>query len=212
MRAGSRDHGSHDAMLTPRTPLHLGRPSKVQRYCSSMHRAMEEDSLMTRYDDDKMIDICCEYVKEYDIKFNPTKTVCIKYGDKVQLYDHVVMTGNTIEWATNVRHLGNFVDVALSDSLDCRYKRSMFIGYVNKLISKLRHLQPKVLLNLLNTYCCSFYGSSTWGLHSNGFNSCVTGWNIGVRNILGLPYTTHTWMLGPLANSVHMKYKLYIRD
>ena len=25
----------------------------------------------------KMIDICCEYAKEYDITFNPTKTVCI---------------------------------------------------------------------------------------------------------------------------------------
>ena len=31
--------------------LHLGRPSRVQRYSSSMHRAMEEGSLMTRYDD-----------------------------------------------------------------------------------------------------------------------------------------------------------------
>ena len=51
----------------------------------------------------------------------------------------------------NTRHLGNFVDVALSDSLDCRYKRSMFIGYVNKLISKFGHLQPK--LNLFNKYC-----------------------------------------------------------
>ena len=35
-----------------RTPLHHGRPSRVQRYSSNMHRAMEEDSLMTRYDDD----------------------------------------------------------------------------------------------------------------------------------------------------------------
>ena len=52
MRAGSREHGSHVAMLTPRTPLQLGRPSRVQRYSLSMHRAMEEDSLMTRYDDD----------------------------------------------------------------------------------------------------------------------------------------------------------------
>ena len=67
----------------------------------------------------KMNYICCEYAQEYDIKFNPTKTVCIKYGDKVRLYKHVVMNGNTIEWADNVRHLGNFVDVALSDSLDC---------------------------------------------------------------------------------------------
>ena len=52
MQAGSRDHDSHDAMLTPRTPIHLGRPSKIQRYSSSMHRSMEEDSLITRYDDD----------------------------------------------------------------------------------------------------------------------------------------------------------------
>ena len=88
----------------------------------------------------------------------------------------------------------------------------MFIGYVNKCISKFGHLQSKVLLNVFNTYCCSFYGSPTWGFYSNGFNSCVTAWNIGVRKILSLPYTTHTWMLEPLTNSVHMKYKVYIRD
>ena len=127
------------------------------------------------------------------LHLTPPKTVCIKYGDMVELNEHVVMNGNIIEWADNVRHLGNFVDATLSDSVDCRYKRSMFIGYVNKLISKFGHLQPKVLLNLFNTYCCSFYGSSIWRLHSNGFNSCVTAWNTGVRN-------------------VHMKYKLHIRD
>ena len=52
MRPGNREHVSHVAMHTPRTPLHLGRPSRVQRYSSSMHRAMEEDSLMIRHDDD----------------------------------------------------------------------------------------------------------------------------------------------------------------
>ena len=46
-----RVYVSHVAMLTLRTPLHLGRPSRVQRYSSSMHREMEEDSLMTRYDE-----------------------------------------------------------------------------------------------------------------------------------------------------------------
>ena len=54
LRAGSREHGSHVAMVTPRTPLHLGRPSRVQRYSSSIHRAMEEDSLVTRYDDENL--------------------------------------------------------------------------------------------------------------------------------------------------------------
>ena len=49
-----------------------------------------------------MIDICCEYAEEYDITFNPTKTVCIKYGDKVQLNEHVVMNGNTFEWVLDI--------------------------------------------------------------------------------------------------------------
>ena len=69
--------------------------------------------------------------------------------------EHVVMNGDIIEWADNVRHLGN--------SVDCRYKSSMFIGYVNKLISQFGYLQPKVLLNLFNTYCCYLYGASAWG-------------------------------------------------
>ena len=51
MNAGWQ-HVSPVAMLTPRTPMHIGRPSRVQRYSSIMHRAMEEDSLMTRYDDE----------------------------------------------------------------------------------------------------------------------------------------------------------------
>ena len=46
MQAGSREHVSHVAMLTPRTPLHPGRPSRVQRDSSSMLRAMEDMMMM----------------------------------------------------------------------------------------------------------------------------------------------------------------------
>ena len=62
------------------------------------------------------------------------------------------MNGNISEWAANVKLLGNFVDATLSDSLDCRYKRLMFIGYVNKLISKFGHLQPKVVFRQINSF------------------------------------------------------------
>ena len=89
------------------------------------------------------------------------------------------MNGFTVQWSESVRHIGIFVDSTLSDSLDCRYKRSMFIGYVNKLISKFGHLQPHILLNLFKTYCCFFFGASTWRLNSAGFKSCTTAWNVG---------------------------------
>ena len=105
----------------------------------------------------EMIVLCCEYAKEYDITFNPKKTVCIKFGSKIHIDEHVSMNRFTVQWSESVRHLGNFVDSTLSDSLDCRYKQSMFIGYVNKLISKLGHLQPHILINLFKTYCCSFF-------------------------------------------------------
>ena len=44
LAAESRAHMLQCSLLTD-----LGRPSRVQRYSSSMHRAMEEDSLMTQY-------------------------------------------------------------------------------------------------------------------------------------------------------------------
>ena len=149
----------------------------------------------------EMIVLCCEYAKQYDITFNPKKTVCIKFGWIVLFFDATVlmsMNGCTVQWSESVRHLGNFVGSTLSDSLDCRYKRSMFIGYVNELISKFGHLQPHILINIFKTYCCSFFGSSTWRLNSAGFKSCTTAWNVGVRRLLNLPNTTHTWLLGPL--------------
>ena len=51
-----------------------------------------------------------------------------------------------------------------------------------------------------------------WHLHSSGLKSCRTAWNIGARKVLNIPYRAHTWMPGPLMNSIHVKDKLYIRD
>ena len=42
---------------------------------------------------------------------------------------------------------------------DCVFKKSMFIGYVNKVRSNFRHLQTHVLITWFKAYCCSFYGS-----------------------------------------------------
>ena len=46
---------------------------------------------------DEIIDICFEYVKKYDHKFDHTKTVRINYWNKTQLDEHVVINSNIIE-------------------------------------------------------------------------------------------------------------------
>ena len=40
-----------------------------------------------------MIVLCCEYAKQYDITFNPKKTVCIKFGSKINIDEHVLING-----------------------------------------------------------------------------------------------------------------------
>ena len=117
------------------------------------------------------LSICCEYAEEYNIVFNPKTNFCIKFGDNVNDYEHAYRNNTSVQWYNEeVKHLGNIVQCSPSDAADCRFKRSIFIGYVDKLISKFGHLQPDVLINLFNTFCCSFYGSSLWDLHSPGFH------------------------------------------
>ena len=40
-----------------------------------------------------IIVLCCEYAKEYDVTFNQKKTVCIKFGSKITIYEHVSLNG-----------------------------------------------------------------------------------------------------------------------
>ena len=50
-----------------------------------------------------------------------------------------------------------------------------------------------------------------WKLDSLAFMGVCTSWNRGVRTILHLPFTTHTYMLGPLMNQPYMSLQLYKR-
>ena len=47
-----------------------------------------------------------------------------------------------IEWVSSVKHLGNYVNSDITDKIDCDIKCSSFIGYVNKLKTYFRYLQP----------------------------------------------------------------------
>ena len=81
----------------------------------------------------KMVSICEEYANEYDIVFNCKKTVSIQFGNRCNNCA-IQLNGNEIKWQKSVKHLGNIIDQKLSDVEDCRFKRSILIGNVNKFI------------------------------------------------------------------------------
>ena len=130
--------------------------------------------------------------------------MCIQFGSKINIDEHVPMNRFPVQLSERVRHLGNFVARWIADTND---------QYLLDMLSKFGHLQPHKLMNLFIfiLILLFFFGSSTWRMNSAGFKSCTTAWNVGVRRPLNLTNTTHTWLLGPLLDSVHMTYTLCIR-
>ena len=70
---------------------------------------------------------------ENSILFNKKKTICIKFGSKVKEGERAILDSSDLLWTDNVVHLGNYVNSACNDDVDCNIKKSFFIGYVNKL-------------------------------------------------------------------------------
>ena len=65
------------------------------------------------YSLNKIMDICSDFATNNFITFNAQKNICIKYGESVRLTGHVILDGNVISWHTRVRHLGNFLIIAV---------------------------------------------------------------------------------------------------
>ena len=59
--------------------------------------------------------------------------------------------------------IGNIIDKDCTELVDCVFKKSMFIGYLNKLRSNFRHLQPHVLINLFKVYIVVHFTGRSYG-------------------------------------------------
>ncbi len=103
-------------------------------------------------------------------------------------YDKVVLDGSTIGWTDSV----NIVNNNLSDVDDCKLKRQICIGSVNKFFGNYGRLQHNILSKPFNTYCCFFYVSPLWNLQSDRFkameqiNTQVVMYSISVSCVAAL--------------------------
>ena len=156
----------------------------------------------------KMVGICEEYAKEYDIVFNCKKTVGIQFGNRCNNCV-IKLNGNEIKWQRSVKHLGNIIDQKLSDVEDCRFKKSILIGNVNKFIVNYSTLKNCSKRKLFQSYCTSFYGSELWSLSSKGLEECCIAWRKGARRIFNMPYKTHSFLVGPLSGQRSIDEMLY---
>ena len=107
-----------------------------------------------------LLNLCAEYVLEYHLLFNDTKTVCISFGC-IELPSRCVCLGTKpLTWVSSLKHLGNTLTNLCTDVDDIKIKTGIFISQVNTLIAKFGHLQNVIIskfkpkLNKLTLFTC----------------------------------------------------------
>lgn len=144
----------------------------------------------------KLLYICEEFANEYNVQFNASKTVCMRIGSNGRTpIRTVTLNGTPVKWKRIIKHLGNIITCDLNDNDDIIFKKGNFISQVNKLNNKFTLVSSLVKANLLQTYCCSWYGCQTWDIESKHVAKMGTEWNKAVRRTLNLPRTTHRNLL-----------------
>ena len=150
----------------------------------------------------KMINICEDFGREFDVMFNAKKTLGICYGNNSTCnIRSVYLNGVSIKWEESVKYLGNILSCNLSDAADICFKKGSFITAVNKFNYVFKGIDAFTKIKLLQTYCTAWYGCQSWQLGTNDSKVMDIEWRKAVRRTLGLPARTRSMLLPGLAGS-----------
>ena len=167
-----------------------------------------------------MVRISENFAKLKHLKFSTnvdpkkSKTKCLIFSPRIKDRQNVapiILNSDPLPWVSEVKHLGNILQCDNSMKNDVAVKRGRFIGKVNSLMQELHFADPTVLVKLLKIYCTSFYGSSLWDIFSSDVDRLFKSWNVSIRNIFNVPYTTHRYFIEPLSDCPHPKTMLSSR-
>jgi len=147
-----------------------------------------------------MLNICEDFVKEFSVVFNASKSVClmaskgISKASKMSFNDlQFTLDGNHLAFVDECSHLGHVLTSRLDDNSDILSRRNSVCGKLNNVLCYFSKCDPLVKSMLLRLYCSDLYGCVLWDL----YNVCIA-WRKGLRRALGLPWRTHSYLLAPV--------------
>ena len=138
----------------------------------------------------KMINICEQYAKEFQVKFNGNKSKLIIFQKKKNICNPCVsISSQNIEIVDEINYLGFKISsvnegVCLSSLVnDFNIKVNSFLGDFNQVTSVLKN-------NLFPLYCTSYYGSHLCDIRN--LEEMNVQWRKAIRRVWGLPYRAHS--------------------
>ena len=160
-----------------------------------------------------MIDTCEGYAKRHNLSFstneNPSKskTKCMAFLRESRTLKNMKLNGKSLPWVGSLRHLGTTLTSSHGSCTldqDLLEKRAMYIAKNNELGQEFFFAHPNTKIWINNVYNTSFYGAPLWDLTSRNLEKLEKTWNVSARVMLGLPRTTHRYLIEPLTGTQHI--------
>ena len=108
----------------------------------------------------------CEDAGEYlSIKFNPEKTVCMRFGPPAYRdipFFPVTLCGTHLRFVDEVKYLGHIISSDLSDYSDMNRAKRAVYARGNSLVRKFGACSEEVKIALFRSYMTPIYGSHLW--------------------------------------------------
>ena len=106
------------------------------------------------HDLQSMINICVDELDCLNMKINPKKSTCIRFGKGFNNQcAQVCVDGVPLEWSTTLKYLGLTLKSAVKFSVDTRVCRSGFYKSFNAIYSKICKASADVIVSLVKSYC-----------------------------------------------------------
>ena len=158
-----------------------------------------------------MLHICETFGNNFDVKYNPSKSVVMCIRKRSQELPDIYLAEHRLHWVNVIKHLGNYVRSDLKETCEITNKRGDMIGRINSLCATFFHANDRVKQEILNSRCCHFYGSEAWNMSTPEFDAFCKTWNRGVRKTFDLPFQTHTRFLKHFVKRSHVTDQLFRR-
>lgn len=130
------------------------------------------------------------------------------YGvpEKKRVLRKLKLNGKELPWVTSVKHLGSTItnNVDCTMNQDLMEKRAIYVSRNNELVQEFFFAYPETKIWINNVYNTSFYSSPLWNIYSKDYSKLEKSWNVSNRIMLGLPRTSHRYLLEPLSKTMHV--------
>ena len=138
---------------------------------------------------DKLLSICENYALEFDILFNPTKSVSMYIRAKnAPIFPHFRLNNTPLTEVDSVKYLGHYISHDLTDDADIQRQIRCLYAQGNNLIRKFHMCSKNVKVTLFRTYCTPLYTAHLWTKYkASTFHKIKVAYNTIFRLLLGVP-------------------------